>query len=347
MAQPFFSVIIPAYNAENSISICLKSMEEQAFSDIEVIVVDDGSQDYTAEKAEAFQKCFRELQIIRSANRGPAEARNLGIDCAKGKYLLFLDSDDKWLPDSLQKIATHLEEDSPDMLIFGFEMVMKETDTTFHGYCAPEKVSTASPEQLEIGRYYSRNILNQVWNKAYRSDFIRENHIRFQNYRYGEDRLFVLDCLRTAHTVSVVPYEYYSYIISNKESLIHAYHPDKFEVCCKIQKEISQLCQNKSAEECEIINYMFLKSVFSCLCDICGKRVNLKYEVRRNQVHAILNNELVKQALASYHCPNIVFRLLCCVIRTQNVTVNMAMAKCAAVAMNQFPNLTVRLKHQK
>lgn len=347
MSQPFFSVIIPAYNAENNILDCLESIEVQSFPGIEVIVVDDGSQDHTAEIAEKFQNHFEDLQIIRSINRGPAEARNIGINHAKGKYLLFIDSDDKWLPGSLQAIATYLTADAPDMIIFGFEMVMKETNTTFHGYCAPEMVRAASPECLEIGRYYSCNILNQVWNKAYNSDFIKKNRIHFQNYWYGEDRLFVLDCLRMAHAVSVVPYEYYSYIISNKGSLIHAYHADKFEVCCKIQKEITQLCRNRPREEQNIINYMFLKSAFSCLCDVCGKRANLTHVARRSKVHMILNNELMEQALASYHCPNIVFRMLCDMMRTRNVTMNIAMAKCAAVVMNQLPNLTVRLKHQK
>lgn len=103
MPAPYFSVVIPAYNAESTVARCLESVGQQTFGDFEVIVVDDGSVDATAEMASAHPVCPR---VILQQNRGPGAARNNGVLNARGRYIAFLDSDDTWFPWTLQ---TYLE----------------------------------------------------------------------------------------------------------------------------------------------------------------------------------------------------------------------------------------------
>ncbi|MBL4807193.1 MAG: glycosyltransferase family 2 protein [Rhodobacteraceae bacterium] len=105
--MPNASIIVPAYNAEHYLPETLKSLLAQSYSDIEIIVVDDGSTDQTVEKARAFND--PRLKIIRQTNRGLAGARNSGIAEATGKYIGFCDSDDLWMPRKLEKHIRHFE----------------------------------------------------------------------------------------------------------------------------------------------------------------------------------------------------------------------------------------------
>jgi glycosyltransferase involved in cell wall biosynthesis len=110
---PLVSVIIPTYNRARLVQEALASVEAQTFRDFEVLVVDDGSTDDTAE-ALALQ---RGVRVLRHRSRqGVAAARNLGIAAARGEWLAFLDSDDLWLPDKLARQIAYLEQ-RPDLLL--------------------------------------------------------------------------------------------------------------------------------------------------------------------------------------------------------------------------------------
>lgn len=99
------SVIIPAYNSQNTIISCVESAVNQTFKDLEIIVVDDGSTDDTVAMLEGYKSRnnIENLLIIKKKNEGPSSARNLGINIARGKYIAFLDSDDKWIDVKLEK----------------------------------------------------------------------------------------------------------------------------------------------------------------------------------------------------------------------------------------------------
>ena len=101
------TVVIPAYNAAPYIGATLDSVFKQAFTDFEVVVVNDGSPDTPA--LELALRPYQRIRYLRQENRGPSSARNAGIQVAAGKYVAFLDSDDLWLPQHLAKQVTTLE----------------------------------------------------------------------------------------------------------------------------------------------------------------------------------------------------------------------------------------------
>jgi glycosyltransferase involved in cell wall biosynthesis len=101
--MPLISVIIPAYNREKTLEICVKSILNQTYTDLEVIIVDDASTDRTVEIAHQLVKSDHRVRCLRhSSNLKAQAARNTGIKSAKGNWIAFLDSDDQWLPDSLE-----------------------------------------------------------------------------------------------------------------------------------------------------------------------------------------------------------------------------------------------------
>jgi glycosyltransferase involved in cell wall biosynthesis len=101
--QPFFSVIIPTYNRAGFLLRALASVQRQKFDDYEIIVVDDGSHDATADKVKGYA-----VRYLYQDNRGVSSARNLGVAEARGRWLAFLDADDEWLPQKLARQAKYI-----------------------------------------------------------------------------------------------------------------------------------------------------------------------------------------------------------------------------------------------
>ena len=104
--DPLVSVVIPVYNAEATLDEALRSVLDQGYANIEVLAIDDGSRDASVQRLRAFGDPVRVIQV---PNGGPARARNLGLDQARGKYVAFLDADDIWQPGKLRAQVKHLE----------------------------------------------------------------------------------------------------------------------------------------------------------------------------------------------------------------------------------------------
>jgi len=137
---PYFSVVIPAYNAAHLISDALKSVLAQTADDYEIIVVNDGSPD-TAEFEKALEPYLNDITYIRRANGGPGAARNTGIRAARGEFIAFLDSDDQWVPTHLAEMREFLQSDRTLDLVYG--------DAVDFGESANEGVTTmyANPSE--------------------------------------------------------------------------------------------------------------------------------------------------------------------------------------------------------
>ena len=122
MALPLVSVIMPSFNAERYIAEALDSVLAQTVEDLELIVVDDGSTDATAAVAAARQRRDPRIRLFpQKANRGPAHARNVGIDHARGEMIAFIDSDDAWRPEKTEKQVAAMERCRADICYTGYE----------------------------------------------------------------------------------------------------------------------------------------------------------------------------------------------------------------------------------
>jgi glycosyltransferase involved in cell wall biosynthesis len=107
LTPPFASVVVPAYNSEKTVAETLRSLLRQTFTNLEVVVVDDGSTDGTASVVESFSD--GRVRLVRQRNRGLAGAHNTGVHNARGRYIGFCDADDLWLPEKLELHVAHLE----------------------------------------------------------------------------------------------------------------------------------------------------------------------------------------------------------------------------------------------
>ena len=148
MGEGLVSVIIPAYNADPFVGDAINSVLNQSHENLELIVVDDGSTDRTAEIAEAFDD--PRLQVLRQANSGPARARNLGLALAKGEVVAFLDADDSWSPIKLDRQLPELLGD-PTVAAVGCLMHYQSSSGTILG-TAGQSVDHIDQERIGTGR---------------------------------------------------------------------------------------------------------------------------------------------------------------------------------------------------
>jgi len=133
--QPLVSVIIPAFNAENFIAKTLESVLSQTYQNIEVLVVDDGSTDTTAEIVQSFAQKDSRVSLFQQSNAGVAVARNLAIEKSKGEYIAPIDADDIWYPQNLEKQVKCLTSSAPSVgVVYSWSVDINEKDLLTGGF---------------------------------------------------------------------------------------------------------------------------------------------------------------------------------------------------------------------
>ena len=342
--MPQVTVIIPAYNAEAYIERCVRSILAQSHRDLRLLVVDDGSTDRTGAILDALAREDPRLQPLHAENGGPAAARNLALDTLGGEteYILFSDADDEMAPDAIEYALR--EGAGADLVLMGFSIVQPDGSRSDYSepleHLAPDTVGAA------LGRLYKANLLNQVWGKLFRAGLILDAGLRFADYRWGEDRLFVFDCLERAEHVTVLPACKYRYLMHPGESLITQYYGKKLEVCVLADRRMQTLCRRFGVEDERDFRYMFMKSVFSCLTTLYAPSCTLSGAQKRAEIARVIRNDAVRERSRDVFGGPAV-RLLCAVVRSGSVGLNALCFRLVAWAGAFAPRLFTKLKHKK
>jgi glycosyltransferase involved in cell wall biosynthesis len=212
------SIIVPAYNVENYIENCIRSVLRQTYKDWELIIIDDGSTDQTGPITDRFAEEYEKIIVFHQTNLGVSTARNKGIDLAHGDYFLFLDSDD-WLDDDM--LQTMMTEGSPsDLIVCGVNDCYREENGTI----------TVIPRRIwDIQDCFSTDNVYQdvfcetaaLWNKLISRDCIK--NIRFvPEMSYGEDPHFLAMILPNVRSCIIVPNSLYNYLRQREGSVVSA-----------------------------------------------------------------------------------------------------------------------------
>lgn len=214
--DPTVSVIIPLYNVENYMRSCLDSVAAQTLQQIEVICVDDGSTDCSADIAMEYVQKYPNFILIRQENKGPSGARNAGMDAAHGRYLYFLDSDDSIISSALQEICEKADQEDLDIVYFD-AFTFFENDTVKQAkaeyidhYRRTHDYSGITNGQLMFQQMQkNQEFFPSVCMQLFRKRFINENGIRFYDGILHEDNLFSLQCAMLAARVNYIHTAYF------------------------------------------------------------------------------------------------------------------------------------------
>ena len=206
---PMVSVIIPMYNVEKYLRECLDSVVSQNYSDFEAILINDGSTDSTAEIAEEYVKRDIRFSLINKSNGGASTARNAGLKNARGKYILFLDSDDYLLPEVLGRLVNKTETEGCDIIKFAASVIDNE-DQNPKFKDAGYELKGAYDSQISGRDFLSKSIesgdayLVNCGHIFFSRELVTENDIYFREGIMHEDILFHWQIFAVAKSVGII-----------------------------------------------------------------------------------------------------------------------------------------------
>lgn len=201
------SVILPVYNVSDYLRQCMDSIVGQTLKDIEIICVDDGSTDDSLAILKEYEAKDQRVKVIQQANAGAGAARNKGLEIATGEYLSFLDSDDFFEPDMLEKAWSKAHETRAQVVVFRSDQYREDLQEFVQvRWTLYEK--ELPPYRPMYFRNFTGNIfkvfVGWAWDKLFSREYVEENHFRFQQLRTSNDMLFVFSAIAFATNIEIV-----------------------------------------------------------------------------------------------------------------------------------------------
>lgn len=266
-----YSVIIPVFNREKTLTRCLDSLLVQPRNDVEIVVVDDGSTDGSGQIIREYAEKYPAVRYIFKENGGVSSARNAGLDHAVGKYVSFVDSDDYVTEDYFTVLDRWTVNDQSDMIVF--------RKTGFGGPCPEEAQWFEKLEKMQSAAQRleylmtSRLIMHPV-NKCMKNEIIQREHIRFiERIHIGEDFVFCMEYAVFCSQIDIEPKILYRYDVSDQNSLSRKYRPmldrqmHEVYTCISANVRAAAVPEDHRSRMMAILDYLYIKNVFSSIAE--------------------------------------------------------------------------------
>lgn len=213
MNEPVVSILVPAYNVEQYIGICLESIITQTYRQLQVVIVDDGSTDSTGEICDKYASKYSFIDAYHIKNGGVANARNVLLSKAEGDFILFVDADDWIDPEMISNMVDISLKYSSDITVCGH--IVDDSDNTGHTTIVKDENIIIWNQKECIEKFLRHKELNgSLWNKLIRRDLF--DGIQFdKRISYGEDALVIWEVLKKSEIVAITNSKYYHYRINN------------------------------------------------------------------------------------------------------------------------------------
>lgn len=256
MEKGLISVIVPVFNAEKYIERCIKSILRQTYDNIQLILVDDGSDDASGLICDYFCRKDARIEVIHKGNEGPAAARPRGLRAAQGEYIGFIDSDDYIDEGFYGHLVNYIEKTGADFVQMGFDYSERNGS---NGFCCPEKVFHIADNRAE---YIAKGLLEMslkdfkisynMWTKLFRSELIGKCLPMLpENVKQGEDLLCICNCMLNCNVIATLDYEEYHCTV-RPDSLSRKRTLDKFVETGKLYEALHNLF--KSFEGYDVVS---------------------------------------------------------------------------------------------
>lgn len=251
--QPLVSVIVPIYNAKDHIARCVESIRRQTYRNLEIILLNDGSQDVSYQVCQMYAKVDKRILLIDKANSGVSATRNLGLRQASGTYLQFVDADDTLQPNATELLVDRATRYDTDMVIAHYNRIepprrRPNLPDAVQGTVVEETLDQLLRDQARVQTFgfllegyldklgFARGLMQEpasfyygvMWNKLYRADLVRQHPdvVCAEDLDYSEDFYFNLSFIRYAERFYALSTPIYNYI-QNPASLVHNLNPVK------------------------------------------------------------------------------------------------------------------------
>lgn len=267
--KPYFSVIVPVYNVETQLRLCVESIINQSFSDLEILLIDDGSKDSSGKICDELATQYSNIKCFHKENGGLSDARNYGIDRASGKYLLFIDSDDvidkdfcKVLHDAHEKYRADIV--STDLAEFYSYDELNELMKQEYAY----KEMLLENNEI-IKNYYMPSegirIYHGLCMKSYKAELF--NELRFERGKLHEDLFITYQLLDKCKKFVYINLSYYYYYRNNAGSITNNYSSKNFEHEIMAINDMICYFEKRADVQNELISFIahhYLRMIKNC-----------------------------------------------------------------------------------
>lgn len=260
MRNNMISIIIPAYNVENYIATCLQSVMEQTYKALDIIVVNDGSKDKTGEIADSYAEKDERIHVIHQVNGGLPNARNTGMRCAQGEYIMFLDSDDWLEPACCETVIHKIQKEDADIVFFEYYKEYKDRAVRMRTY-KEKQLKYDINDKKEFFIYDMRTIT--AWGKIYRREIIDKCQYN-ETFKTAEDVDFNYRIYEKVRRAVYIQEPLLHYRILEK-SAIHGYDPNIEKKILPVLDYLEEWCQGNNNEK-KVAYYSFAAIAFLLIC---------------------------------------------------------------------------------
>ena len=303
-SKPELSIIIPVYNVEEYLRVCVDSVLQQTFADFELILIDDGSSDKSGQICDEYSVKDNRVHVIHQENAGVSSARNAGLAYASGEYISFVDADDCINFRMYEILLETMKSSTADLGICGVDIIKKDTDIKQINYKKNKDITWSASDCVSHLFDMPPAIYNSCCNKLFRKSLIKT---RFDStIKIYEDAKFLTEYLTYSQKVVHLP-DCKLYMIRNREGSATRSDKRAFVESLKTRYEICLLVKNKYPE-------CYSKAMY-CYYDWCVNTYNMvKWDKKsREQVKRILRKNF-KRAMFSKVVPfklKVVYLLAC------------------------------------
>lgn len=299
-----FSIILPVYNAESTLRRTLNSIYHQTYSDFEVLMIDDGSSDFSEDICKEFAKQDLRFRYFKRNNCGVSATRNYGIKHAKGEFITFIDSDDLYKENYLEDFANLISRyPNEDNYWSGFRVIYGN-HSEINIFSEKQKVSILN--KCRIMDAHEKWMDSTLWNKVFRKSIVNKYKIFMdEKLCLGEDLLFNFDYLNfTSGNIVILNKPLYIYMRSNTGTLDSSYRSDMLDIYGIIDKRVLEYLAKWNVSGAQLEKYY--SSIFYSQEKImrntfrkeCGLSRREKYKFN----NAIMRSEKFKKALYNSDC---------------------------------------------
>ena len=232
--EELISVIVPIYNVYDYLEKCINSIIHQTYSNLEIILIDDGSDDGCSLICDEYKKLDNRIKVIHKKNEGLSSARNTGLDIATGSLINFVDSDDYLELNMLEELKNNMDKYHSDISICDFYYI-KNNRRREHNYLDREFIVDGKNKFVYLENEYGLLTI-YAWNKLYKRELF--NSIRYPKGKIYEDSYIICDLLDKAKAVSYLIKPLYNYVY-RKNSIVNTFSLNHFDKITSSNRKIT------------------------------------------------------------------------------------------------------------
>lgn len=295
--EPLVTVAIAAYNVEKYLRTGVKYIQNQTYSNLEIILVDDGSTDNTSAICDELANEDSRIRVFHKENGGLGSARNVGIDHAQGEFIYFFDVDDSLEKEFIYDSVQYAQKKAVDMIIYGYYARFSNSQE--------EELFDLQEKELhnnkELKKTYCDELLwlkhgnGFAWNKFYRMSFIKKYNFHFGNQRIQQDEPFNMQLYPKLKDVYICPKAYYHYVLYINGNAGSRYVENKEDIITDVYHKFMNFYSEWNLKDDRVLEYIrrrYINGIFGVMTgNYFHKNCNYTSQQRKTKISKIMKNQ--------------------------------------------------------